>query len=190
MSNFVLDYDGLMQDALRCVVKDVLMITSELKETPGDHHFYIEFITTSDGVSLPQHLKEVYPERMTVVLHHQFENLVVTDKGFSVTLWFKGVEADLVIPFDSITSFADPSVKFGLRFQERDEDYTHELGQNSSEDDANDINSDDSVSKSTIFKTKKSDSEKGEKTASDKPEEKQSGETADVVSLDSFRKNK
>jgi len=121
VADIELDYDQIMQNALRHVVKDVLTITADLGETPGDHHFYVEFLTDAPGVNLPDHLKAQYPERMTIVLHHQFDDLDVGNDGFQVTLSFKGVEARLAIPFDAITSFADPSAKFGLRFQE-DED--------------------------------------------------------------------
>lgn len=111
-----LDYDYLTQCALRRVVHDVLSLTHELGATPGDHHFYIEFETRAEGVSMPDDLREAYPQRMTIVLQHQFANLVVNDEGFAVTLWFKGKEARLEIPYDAVTSFADPSVQFGLRF--------------------------------------------------------------------------
>ena len=83
----------------------------------GEHHFYIEFLTQAPDVSIPDHLIEDYPERMTIVLQHQFQNLDVTEDGFGVTLWFKGKESRLEIPFHAVTSFADPSVKFGLRFE-------------------------------------------------------------------------
>ena len=116
MSDVEFDYEYLTQKALRQVLKDVLEITAELGATPGEHHFYIEFLTGAPGVSLPDALRETYPERMTIVLQHQFENLVVSDEGFAVTLWFKGEESRLAIPFEAVTSFADPSVGFGLRF--------------------------------------------------------------------------
>ncbi|NJM35978.1 MAG: hypothetical protein HC850_16275 [Rhodomicrobium sp.] len=92
-------------------------MTVELGATPGDHHFYIEFATRAPGVQIPDVLIDSYPERMTIVLQHQFENLVVRDDEFAVTLWFKGEESRLFIPFEAVTSFADPSVGFGLRFE-------------------------------------------------------------------------
>ena len=117
MSDVEIDYDFLTQNALKQVVRDVLKMTEELGEAPGDHHFYIEFDTKADGVSLPDHLLAQYPERMTIVLQHQFDALEVLDDAFSVTLWFKNVQARLSVPFDAVTSFADPSVQFGLRFE-------------------------------------------------------------------------
>lgn len=116
MADVELDYEYLTQRALRRVVKDVLNMTAELGATPGNHHFYIEFETGAFGVSMPDELRDQYPQRMTIVLQHQFANLVVTEDNFAMTLWFKGKESRLVIPFDAVSSFADPSVHFGLRF--------------------------------------------------------------------------
>ena len=117
VSDIELDYDYLTQKALRRVIVDCLKITADLGDAPGEHHFYIEFLTEAPGVIMPDHLKTDYPERMTIVLQHQFENLEVTDEHFSVSLSFKGKPADLKIPLDAITSFFDPSVEFGLRFE-------------------------------------------------------------------------
>ncbi len=117
LSDVEIDYDYLTQNALKRVVRDVLKMTEELGAAPGDHHFYIEFETTAEGVSLPDHLMAQYPQRMTIVLQHQFDSLDVDDDGFAVTLWFKNVQARLSVPFDAVTSFADPSVQFGLRFE-------------------------------------------------------------------------
>jgi hypothetical protein len=117
LTDVEIDYDFLTQQALKRVVCDVLGMTAELGAAPGDHHFYIEFQTQGDGVVVPDHLVAQYPVRMTIVLQHQFENLVVNDDAFSVTLWFKGQQARLTVPFAAVTSFADPSVQFGLRFE-------------------------------------------------------------------------
>lgn len=111
-----IDYDFLTQQALKQVVRDVLQMTEQLGEAPGDHHFYIEFETQGEGVSIPDDLLQAYPVRMTIVLQHQFDDLEVRDDDFSVTLWFKGQQARLTVPFEAVTSFADPSVQFGLRF--------------------------------------------------------------------------
>lgn len=116
MKDVEIDYDFLTQQALKQVVRDVLQMTEELGAAPGDHHFYIEFETQADGVTIPEHLLTVYPARMTIVLQHQFDDLEVRDDDFSVTLWFKGQQARLTVPFEAVTSFADPSVQFGLRF--------------------------------------------------------------------------
>lgn len=116
MNDVEIDYDYLTQQALKRVVRDVLQMTQQLGAAPGDHHFYIEFETQAPGVSIPEPLITAYPVRMTIVLQHQFDDLDVREDAFSVTLWFKGQQARLVIPFDAVTSFADPSVQFGLRF--------------------------------------------------------------------------
>lgn len=116
MKDVEIDYDFLTQQALKQVVRDVLQMTEDLGAAPGDHHFYIEFETQAEGVSIPDHLLAAYPARMTIVLQHQFDDLEVRDGDFSVTLWFKGQQARLTIPFEAVTSFADPSVQFGLRF--------------------------------------------------------------------------
>lgn len=116
MSGIEFDYEYLTQRALKRVIFDVLSVAAELKETPGEHHFYIEFATAAPGVAMPDDLRESYPDLMTIVIQHQFEGLEVNEDGFAVTLWFKGKPARLVVPFDAVTSFADPSVSFGLRF--------------------------------------------------------------------------
>jgi hypothetical protein len=113
-----LDYQALARDALRRVVHDVLTLTVDLKATPGQHHFYIEFLTEAPGVQMPERLRADYPERMTIVLQHQFEDLAVEQDKFAVTLRFKGVPSRLVIPFDAMTSFYDPHSKFALSFED------------------------------------------------------------------------
>lgn len=110
------DYAYLAQHALRGVVRDVLSATAELGHPPGEHHFYIEFATTAPGVQIDSSLLAQYPERMTIVLQHQFEKLEVFQDRFAVTLHFNNVPDRLVIPFDAVTQFADPSVNFALQF--------------------------------------------------------------------------
>lgn len=116
MSDVEIDYEYLTQRAALSVVREVLTMAAELGSAPGDHHFYIEFVTGAIGVEMPADLRETYPQRMTIVLQHQFENLEVSHEHFSVTLRFKGKPAHLVIPFDALTSFADPSVQLGMTF--------------------------------------------------------------------------
>lgn len=118
MSDVELDYAYFMDNALRRVVYDVLTITRDLGMAPGAHHFYIEFLTRGEGVSIPERLIEAYPEKMTIVLQHQFKDLEVHEDRFEVTLWFKGEASRLQVPFDAVTAFADPSVQFDLRFSQ------------------------------------------------------------------------
>ena len=110
-------YDLLTQQALRSVVRNVL-IDAAKKGLPGEHHFYISFDTRADGVRLSDRLKAQYPEQMTIILQHQFWDLEVDDTGFSVGLSFGGVPEKLGVPFEAIKGFFDPSVQFGLQFEE------------------------------------------------------------------------
>jgi hypothetical protein len=114
-------YDLLAQQALRGVVRTVLMDIAK-KGIPGEHHFYITFDTGAEGVRLSQRLREKYPEEMTIVLQHQFWDLVVSEASFEVGLAFGGVAERLLVPFDAIKSFFDPSVQFGLQFEQASED--------------------------------------------------------------------
>jgi uncharacterized protein len=114
----LLPYALWTEEALRVVVQDALAHAAK-HGLPAEHHFYITFRTDHPGVSMPGHLRARYPQEMTVVLQHKFWDLVV-DRGagsFSVGLSFGGVPAMLTIPFAALTAFADPSVRFGLRFQ-------------------------------------------------------------------------
>lgn len=110
-------YDLLTQQALRGVVRTVL--TDAVKKgLPGEHHFYISFDTQAEGVRLSQRLKAQYPEEMTIILQHQFWDLTVDDDGFEVGLSFGGIPERLAVPFEAIKGFFDPSVQFGLQFEE------------------------------------------------------------------------
>ena len=110
-------YDILVQEALRGMVRDVLAEAARNKGMPGEHHFFITFETTAEGVRLSDRLLAQYPEEMTIVLQHQFWDLKVTDEAFEVGLSFGGVAERLVVPFDAIKAFADPSVQFTLQFE-------------------------------------------------------------------------
>ena len=110
-------YDLLTQQALRGVVRNVLTEAAK-KGMPGDHHFYISFDTTAEGVRMSERLRVQYPEQMTIILQHQFWDLVVKERGFEVGLSFGGIPEKLSIPFEAINGFFDPSVQFGLQFEE------------------------------------------------------------------------
>ncbi len=113
-------YDLLTQKALRGVVRTVLSDAAR-KGLPGDHHFYIGFDTHAAGVKLSERLRAQYPEQMTIILQHQYWDLAVSDSGFEVGLSFGGVPEKLAVPFDAINSFFDPSVQFGLQFEDANE---------------------------------------------------------------------
>jgi hypothetical protein len=109
-------YDILVQDALRGMVRNVLANAAKTG-LAGDHHFFVTFDTTADGVKISDRLRERYPEEMTIVLQHQFWDMKVTDELFEVGLSFGGVAEKLVIPLAAIKQFADPSVQFTLQFE-------------------------------------------------------------------------
>ncbi|CAD7023550.1 hypothetical protein REJC140_00248 [Pseudorhizobium endolithicum] len=159
-------YDILAQDALRGVIRKVLSEVSATARLPGDHHFFITFLTGAPGVRISQHLKAKYPEQMTIVIQHQFWDLKVSDTQFEVGLSFSDTPERLVIPFNAIRGFYDPSVNFELEFEvplaEEDDQSTAEITAIPVEPVA-----------------------KAEPTAPAEGEEKK---PASVVSLDSFRK--
>ncbi len=115
MSQDFLEYDKLMEHAVRSVVREVLERTAA-NGLPGAHHFYITFRTDVPGVEMSQVLFSKHPEEMTIVLENKFWGLEVGEESFTVNLSFAGAQECLVIPFDALTAFVDPSVKFGLQF--------------------------------------------------------------------------
>jgi len=113
-------YDILVQNALRGMVREVLVETVK-QGLPGEHHFFITFDTTAAGVRLSDRLRAQYPAEMTVVLQHQFWDLKVTEDAFEVGLSFGGVPERLTVPFVAVRAFTDPSVQFTLQFETLDE---------------------------------------------------------------------
>ncbi|KGE00764.1 SspB family protein [Rhizobium sp. YS-1r] len=161
-------YDILAQDALRGVIRKVLSEVAATGRLPGDHHFFITFLTGAPGVRISQHLKAKYPEQMTIVIQHQFWDLKITETQFEVGLSFSDTPERLVIPFNAIRGFYDPSVNFELEFEVPLAD----------EDD----NSSAEITAIPVEATSKpAETEAKSKT----DEEKKPGS---VVSLDSFRK--
>jgi|CXWL01.1.fsa_nt_gi hypothetical protein len=110
-----IDYEKLVQEAYRSVVRSALRQVSE-EGIPGDHHFYLSFQTHALGVAVPPFLAERFPEEITIVLQNQFWNLEVEQDGFAVDLAFDGRRYRLEVPFAALTTFADPSAPFGIRF--------------------------------------------------------------------------
>jgi len=166
MSEDLIRYDVLAQEALRGVVRKVL---TEVGKTglPGEHHFFISFVTTAPGVRISEKLHKQYKNEMTIVLQNQYWDLKISDTGFEVGLSFDGQPELLVVPYSAIKGFFDPSVQFGLQFDVMDEngDLTAP-STDSDEDDDEDVNAEDTTA-----------------DASDDDDEKEN-----VVSLDSFRK--
>jgi hypothetical protein len=114
-----IDYEALAQDALRKIVRSVLINVAK-SGLPGEHHFYIAFNTVAAGVTISPRLKEKYPEEMTIVLQHRFWDLIVSDERFEVKLTFDGIPERLVVPFSAIKVFFDPSVPYALQFEGSD----------------------------------------------------------------------
>jgi hypothetical protein len=109
-------YDVLARDAMRGVLRRVLEDAAK-RGLPGDHHFYITFLTQAEGVKLSPRLLAQYPNEMTIILQHQFWDLIVTEDHFEVGLSFGNIPEKLVVPLTAIKAFLDPSVQFGLTFE-------------------------------------------------------------------------
>jgi hypothetical protein len=118
LADDMIGYDALMQDALRGVVRAALQEAANPRGLPGKHHFYITFRTHAPGVVIPDQLRARYPDEMTIVLEHQFWDLEVYADRFRVILKFSGQPHPITIPLSAITRFFDPSVKFGLQFEQ------------------------------------------------------------------------
>lgn len=118
MSEHPINYDALVQEALIGVIIK-LLTDAATQGLPGDHHFYIAFDTTHEGVVIPSYLREQHPKEMTIVLQHQFWDLEIFEDNFSVQLSFHGKPEYLSIPFEALTGFLDPSVQFGLQFKDQ-----------------------------------------------------------------------
>jgi len=128
MATDLIRYDLIVQDALRGVVRKVLADLAASGYLPGDHHFTISFRTGAPGVKISKRLAEQWPGELTIILQHQYLDLVVEDEGFGVTLSFRGKSENLYIPFEAVTGFFDPSVEFGLKFEVADEKETARPG--------------------------------------------------------------
>jgi hypothetical protein len=120
MSEDHIRYDILAQEALRGVMRKVL---AEVARTglPGNHHFFITFLTGAPGVRISPRLREKYPEQMTIVIQFQYWDLKVTESGFEVGLSFSDIPERLEIPFAAVRGFYDPSVNFELEFDVKTE---------------------------------------------------------------------
>ena len=111
-------YDALVDDALRSFVRRVLRQVAD-KGLPGSHHFYISFRSNDPGVQLPDYLRAKYPEEMTIVLQHQYWDLIINDEFFEVTVSFNKQQERIKVPFGALSAFVDPSVRFGLQFDRK-----------------------------------------------------------------------
>lgn len=197
----ILRYDIMVERALRAVVRDALKVAVDTG-LPGDHHFYITFRTDHPSVEISEALHSRYPEEMTVVVQHQFWDLAVADDYFAITLSFNGRPERLVVPFEAVSAFADPAVRFGLQFEA--------LFSSSDEDERDDIKSANDLdgpapegltelntgakgsdAAASTAKTAKAPSKKSASNPKSAEEaDQEPGEGDNVVTLDSFRKNK
>ena len=171
MADDLIRYDVLAQEALRGVMRKVL---AEVEKTglPGEHHFFITFLTNANGVRISSRLREKYPDQMTIVVQHQFWDLKVTESAFEIGLSFSDIPEQLLIPFSAIKGFYDPSVNFELEF---DVELSVE---------------DTQIATTPVPLALAADgkAKPQEMSAEDAPAEDGEAGSADVVSLDAFRK--
>lgn len=162
MSDDILRYDLMIEAALRDVVRETIATVAQ-NGLPGEHHFYITFLTNYPGVEIPDYLRKQYADEMTIVLQYQFFGMKIEDDRLHVTLSFNNVKERLVVPIESITTFADPSVNFALQFQSGQTD-----------DDEDEDGEDETAANA-----------EGKEGAKPKVDD---GKRGEVISLDMFRK--
>ena len=173
MSEDMMDYQSMVERAMKAVLRDALLKIGE-DGLPGDHHLYITFRTQDDGVEITNRLISQYPDEMTIVLQYQFWGLKISEEAFEITLSFSGTNERLYIPFDAVVGFADPSVNFGLQFKAAKAD-VGEINPGEMQD-IKDTSDGNEPPPSDIHDGVGDDN--GERT------------TGEVVALDAFRKNK
>lgn len=174
MTEETLRYDIWVEEALRGVIKRTIAHVAEIG-LPGDHHFYISFLTQFEGVSIPGRLRAQHPNEMTIVLQYQFDDLRADEDTFSVSLSFGGIKEKLVIPYEAVISFADPSVNFALQLKM--------LPMPGDDDDFDDDSDDYDAEHMESLEALRSSTERA-RGASDDGEKK----TGEVITLDAFRK--
>ena len=174
--NKLINYDELVDSALRSVVKIVLN-TLEKNEPIGDHHFFITFQTKHKNVKIPNSFMENHPKTMTIVLQHQYWDLEVGENKFSVKLSFNGKQEKLSIGYDAITQFTDPSTDFSLQFTSQDEI-------------VNDENFSENQSDEKLSINIKGTKDENKNKVSDNPIEPDDKKTGEIISFDQFKKKK
>lgn len=189
MTEDILRYDILVQNALRGVIRKVL---SEIDKTglPGNHHFFITFMTGAPGVKVSNRVREQYPDQMTIVLQHQFWELEINETGFGIGLSFSDVPEKLYIPYTAIRGFYDPSVNFELEFDvEQADDETADEGASEvvSSDSSDPVVQDDQIEN---LKTKAAKPEAADSSEVEEVDAEDDEASAEVVSLDAFRNKK
>jgi len=178
MTDETLRYDIWVEEALRGVIRKTLAHVAD-NGLPGDHHFYISFLTQDDGVEIPARLRAQHPNDMTIVLQYQFDNLVASEETFSVSLSFGGQKEILVVPYASVISFADPSVNFALQLKMLPLDESDEA-------DFEDMDMEDyDAQHLEYFEESRNRTNQDDRNANSDDDDKKTGE---VITLDAFRK--
>lgn len=183
-----LSYERMVEDALRGVLRQALEIT-QTQGLPGSHHFYVTFDTTHPDVRMADSLRAMHPSEMTIVLQHQFWDLLVEDESFDITLSFSGVSQRLHVPFAAVTAFADPHAKFGLQFHvEFEDDDTSDMDEDDFEDE--DEFEMPPVDNAIVTQRLKSDRQQNHDSSAEATEDDslEDDDAGKVVTLDAFRK--
>ncbi len=180
----LMDYAGMTQTALRGVIRQALVRAASTQGLPGEHHFFVTFLTKAAGVSIPDDLMARYPFDITIVLQHQFRDLRVTDDFFRVTLTFGGAPKILTVPYAAITRFHDPCAQFMLEFEADDpaaltQDLDDEATEDADEDALIDVIAPAAAGGETAHAADDAAEAGPEAPAKDAPK---------IVSLDQFRK--
>ena len=183
MTEETLRYDIWVEEALRSVIKKTIAHVAE-HGLPGDHHFYISFLTQDDGVKIPGRLRAQHPNDMTIVLQYQYDDLRADDDTFTVALSFGGVKEHLVIPYASVISFADPSVNFALQLKMLpmdDDDFDDD-------DDAEHFDAEHLDFLDAVHHDNGKTDPTHKKGADDDADDDDETKTGEVIALDAFRK--
>jgi hypothetical protein len=180
-------YDILAQNALRGVMREVLTDAAK-NGLPGEHHFYISFDTTAEGVRMSDRLREQHLEEITIILQHQFWDLAVLPDHFEVGLSFNGVPEKLSVPFEAVKGFFDPSVQFGLQFETIDAGAAGEAADEQSADDQRVTTPLSKADHASGILPAPANPEAGIKLVEAAPDKSDSEKMGEVVRLDRFRK--
>ena len=187
MTRKKIDYGKIVDRAMRSIVRKCLQFVIDRgNKLPSNHHFYITFDLDYEGVKTSDTLKQQHGDQLTIVLQHQFWDLVVEKDFFEVTLSFGGVKENMHIPFDALISFADPSANFGLQFEDLNDDTMEEMldeiefSIDEMSDDELDFIIDESV--------KKTEEQENKKKTKKNKKSKKSKQDNNVISIDTFRK--
>lgn len=173
-------YDILVQEAARGVIRKVLQETAQAG-LPGEHHFFITFITTAPGVRISSALRERYPEQMTIVIQHQYWDLKANEKGFEIVLSFSDTPEKLEVPFSAVRGFYDPHANFEMEF---DDVKATPL----TEADVQELHPQETAAPAAVEKPKRAKSSKAQKQTDQHADDNPAAKGAEVVSLDAFRK--